>query len=141
MQLLARLFPARMRIVTAQEIVDEHKAAGRDGDKVKEKYGRIRDEDWSRGYWDGHSYIPLDLIIDDIGCEHTRNEYGEQYELIAHIIAIRDRQYREIGAKTFFTTNQDLDQLAERYDSRTRSRIEGLCTVIPFQGSDRRGDG
>jgi DNA replication protein DnaC len=139
MQLLARLFPRRIVMVTAQQIVDEHKRAGHQGDRIKNKYGRLKAEDYDENnIWDGYTYRFMDLVIDDVGTEHIRNDYGEVYELISHIIAIRDQQYRDTGAKTFITSNLRLEELAERYDDRTRSRIEGMCTVVAFRGEDRR---
>ena len=142
-KIMANMFYDRMRFVRAQDIVDEHKAAGggKKGRAVMQKYGKLQCEDWTPGYWDRHSYTPLDLFIDDIGAEQTRNDFGEIYEVIAQLIDARENQYKDTGAKTFFTSNLKFDELADRYDDRTAGRIRGLCTTVIFRGGDRRRDG
>lgn len=85
----------------------------------------------------GESIWP-DCIIDDLGAEPRRVDYGQAEELMARLIASRERLYVECGARLHVTTNLEERGIIERYGERTWSRINGICWIVQFQGDDRR---
>ena len=79
---------------------------------------------------DGHA-----LCIDDLGAEHTVNEFGNKAEVMAQVIAHRlERQ----GGVTHVTSNLSAKQVAGRYGDRTLSRLLGMCTPHTLEGLDMR---
>lgn len=71
------------------------------------------------------------LILDDFGSEKVTDWTLETlYVLI-------NKRY-EAKRYTFFTSNYDLDQLAERIGDRIVSRIAEMCHVKLLDGADRR---
>ena len=73
------------------------------------------------------------LYIDDIGVEvPTDFALSSVYQIIDH------RWGNEL--RTVFTSNYDLDSLAEKFDPRISSRIRGMCSgdIIHLGGNDRR---
>ena len=71
------------------------------------------------------------LIIDDIGVEKL-SEFANQT-----IYLIINNRY-ENKLQTIFTSNMNLNQLAEKLGDRISSRIAEMCKVINLTGKDRR---
>ena len=70
-------------------------------------------------------------IFDDIGAEKPTEWVAEKlYTIINHRV--------NEGLTTIYTSNIDLDTLADRLGSRTVSRIIGNSYVIEFKGKDKR---
>jgi len=67
------------------------------------------------------------LIIDDLGCELTLNDYGIKTELMIEVINKRHKAFIRNGALTIFTSNLSRDQFIARYGQRIYSRIKQMC--------------
>lgn len=79
----------------------------------------------------------LDLIIDDLGAEPRKTiVYGQQVYPMQDLLMRRYAAFPE--AKTYITTNLTMDEIAEVYGERVRSRLEGMCKVFVMEGGDRR---
>lgn len=78
------------------------------------------------------------VILDDFGAERVSEWVGERfYAIINAIWSNRTKQ------TLIATSNATLDQIELRYGDtgagkRIRSRVDGLCIVLPFKGDDRR---
>lgn len=70
-------------------------------------------------------------ILDDIGAEKP-SEF-----VIETLYAIINGRYNKM-LPTIFTSNCDLDQLAERIGERNASRIAEMCQIVELTGADRR---
>jgi DNA replication protein DnaC len=91
-------------------------------------YG-LRIDDWYR-WTDG-----FDVCIDDLGTEPMVNEYGNKAEIMAEVVAHRERLR---GVRTHVTMNINAEQVASRYGERTLSRILGMGSVHKLKGPSRR---
>lgn len=70
-------------------------------------------------------------IFDDIGAEKPTEWVAEKlYTIINHRV--------NNGLATIYTSNIDLDMLADRIGNRTVSRIMGNSYIIEFKGKDKR---
>lgn len=79
----------------------------------------------------------LDLIIDDLGAEPRKTiVYGQQVYPMQDLLMRRYAAFPE--ARTYITTNLTMDEIAEVYGERVRSRLEGMCKVFVMEGGDRR---
>lgn len=79
-----------------------------------------------------------DLIIDDIGNEDETKSFGNSFSM-ATILDMRYRLWSVPGGvRTFLTSNADRNVIASLYGKATLSRIQGMCDVVEFSGSDRR---
>lgn len=79
----------------------------------------------------------LDLIIDDLGAEPRRTVvYGRQLYPMQDLLMRRYVAFP--GAKTYITTNLTMDEIADVYGERVRSRLEKMCKVFVMEGGDRR---
>ena len=73
------------------------------------------------------------LLIDDIGTESIKNDYGTKIDAVAESIS-----YAEDSSKTIIiTTNLTPKDLKERYDERTLDRLR-RCKVVTFDGDSLR---
>jgi DNA replication protein DnaC len=71
------------------------------------------------------------LHIDDLGAEHRTDWVLEQ------LYTIINARY-ENERSTLVTSNLAPDELAAQIGERTVSRLEGMCGLLPFHGSDAR---
>ena len=71
------------------------------------------------------------LHIDDLGAEHRTDWVLEQ------LYTIINARYEDERA-TLVTSNLGPDELAAQIGERTVSRLEGMCELLPFHGSDAR---
>jgi DNA replication protein DnaC len=73
------------------------------------------------------------IIIDDLGTESIKNDYGTKIDGVADAIS-----YAEDASKTLLiTTNLDGDALNLRYDKRTIDRLR-KCKVVVIKGKSFR---
>lgn len=73
------------------------------------------------------------IIIDDLGTESIKNDYGTKIDAVADAIS-----YAEDSSKTLLiTTNLDAKELKERYDERTLDRLR-KCKVVVIKGKSFR---
>jgi len=75
----------------------------------------------------------LFIIIDDLGTESIKNDYGTKIDGVCDAIS-----YAEDASKTLLiTTNLDGDALNLRYDKRTLDRLR-KCKVVVIKGKSFR---
>ena len=73
------------------------------------------------------------IIIDDLGTESIKNDYGTKIDAVADAIS-----YAEDSSKTLLiTTNLASKALKERYDERTLDRLR-KCKVVVIKGKSFR---
>jgi len=73
------------------------------------------------------------IIIDDLGTESIKNDYGTKIDAVADTIS-----YAEDSSKTLLiTTNLSPEALKKRYDERTLDRLR-KCKVIVIKGESFR---
>ena len=73
------------------------------------------------------------IIIDDLGTESIKNDYGTKIDAVADAIS-----YAEDSSKTLLiTTNLSPNSLKERYDERTLDRLR-KCKVVIIKGKSFR---
>ena len=73
------------------------------------------------------------IIIDDLGTESIKNDYGTKIDAVADAIS-----YAEDSSKTLLiTTNLASKALKERYDERTLDRLR-KCKVVVIKGESFR---
>ena len=73
------------------------------------------------------------IIIDDLGTESIKNDYGTKIDAVADAIS-----YAEDSSKTLLiTTNLDAADLKKRYDERTLDRLR-KCKVVVIKGKSFR---
>lgn len=81
------------------------------------------------------------VILDDLGNETIKNEYGIKTEVISSFIM---RWYSVIfkgrggKARLHITTNLDMAQLTERYGDRVVDRIMEMCSSFHFTSKSNR---
>jgi energy-coupling factor transporter ATP-binding protein EcfA2 len=78
------------------------------------------------------------IAFDDLGFEDDGKHYGRSANIMAEIIAMRYEQWRKGARLTHFTTNCTPEQLQQRYDQRTVSRLMEMCGHVYLGGPDRR---
>ena len=72
------------------------------------------------------------LIMDDLGTENiTEARYSE-------FVALLNERLSSGGRSTIISTNQDINELKNRYDERILSRILGSFRIVRFYGEDLR---
>ena len=74
-----------------------------------------------------------EVLLDDVGSEHDRVEFGNRPDVLASIMSLREASPR----RTHYTTNLVAGHLRQRYGSRVVSRFR-LCARFAFVGKDRR---
>ena len=73
------------------------------------------------------------IIIDDLGTESIKNDYGTKIDAVADAIS-----YAEDSSKTLLiTTNLSPEALKKRYDDRTLDRLR-KCKVVVIAGKSFR---
>lgn len=80
-----------------------------------------------------------DIILDDIGAEHSVNEYGVHKEEFADFVVRWHAQWeRGEKGRLIITTNLKEHEFERRYGGRVVSRLKDLCYTARFQGADKR---
>ena len=76
-----------------------------------------------------------EMVIDDVGRETVKNEYGEKFEVFDFVLGWREENCR--GVRTHVVTNLTASEREARYGERVVSRLR-LCKVIAFADEDKR---
>lgn len=71
------------------------------------------------------------LLIDDIGVEDMRNNYGNRSYVLSDLVDVAERK----GSILVLTTNLDASQLVGKYGNRTYDRLAAITTPISFAGT------
>ena len=79
-----------------------------------------------------------EIIIDDLGTEDERNDYGTKFELMEMALDERHKIFENMGIRTIITTNLSPEAIEERYSPRIYSRIIQMCECVNATGKDLR---
>lgn len=79
-----------------------------------------------------------EIIIDDLGTEDERNDYGTKFELMERALDERHKIFESMGIRTIITTNLSSDVIKERYSERIYSRLRQMCECVNATGRDLR---
>jgi DNA replication protein DnaC len=71
-------------------------------------------------------------FFDDLGVERTGSYFGTKAEIGIDLIYMRHLNFKETGAKSYFTTNMNVDEITNNYKDISRSRLREMCNVIQF---------
>lgn len=124
----------RCRFIHAQQLAEQWAT---DQDAFRESYLE------PTIYTGTHGPYVDDLMIDDIGTELQQVSYGKKMDVIPLVIDAWDRLKSTAhppAGRLFLTTNLKSAVVVKRYSERTKSRIDGLCWAVRFQGPDRRAE-
>lgn len=79
-------------------------------------------------------------VIDDLGREPQKNDYGIRAERFSHLIDKLYPVYQRGGFAyvPVITTNLTGQGIVERYDDHTASRLREMFVDVTFDGPDRR---
>ncbi len=98
-------------------------------EKLREEFNKSNSDDFSLlRYLMNFKGI---LILDDIGAERSSEWTRERLYLILN------KRY-EYMLPVIFTSNCDLDLLAEQVGDRITSRIKGMTILLKVDGEDKR---
>ena len=79
------------------------------------------------------------VCFDELGSEPlTTSFYGTQVQVMPMHIERRYRLYTGKGRWTHFTSNFDLEWIAENYGKREADRLREMCTIVRMDGKSRR---
>jgi DNA replication protein DnaC len=79
-----------------------------------------------------------DIIIDDLGTEEAKNDFGIKFELFEKAIYKRHKMFEDYKIKTIIATNLDGAGIEKRYDKRIYSRLRQMCECVNATGKDLR---
>lgn len=75
------------------------------------------------------------VVIDDMGAECIRNEYGVKHDVVGEFIC----QYHRLGkGRLFITTNLTGTEMLDRYGGRVVDRLKQLCVPVRMTGESKR---
>jgi DNA replication protein DnaC len=85
-------------------------------------------------------YQAMTVVIDDLGLEEDVKHYGNTLDPIAYVIQrIYDiNQTAEQKIKLLITTNQDKDEMLEKYGIRVIERLWEMCDRIVIEDTNLR---
>lgn len=97
------------------------------------------DEDTGRTVWQ-HVQSGLDVILDDLGNEPVKSDYGVKVDVVADFILKWYTEKHERGGKgrLYATTNLDAGQLTDRYGDRVTDRLFSMVCVVKLAGASKR---
>lgn len=80
------------------------------------------------------------IILDDLGCEPQKNEYGIKTDVVADYIMrwYTERHEKGVPGRLHATTNLTGIQLIERYGQRVTDRLFSMVIVVQMHGDSRR---
>lgn len=92
-----------------------------------------------QAFWEyADRFNNADLIFDDLGSERNLKSFGNSSPIIDFIIR-RERQYKDLGVLTHFSTNLKTNKdLTDIYGDRCKSRIVGMTQEILINAKDKR---
>ena len=76
-----------------------------------------------------------EAVIDDVGRETVKSEYGEKFEVFDFVLGWREENCR--GVRTHVVTNLTASEREARYGERVVSRLH-YCQPIAFLDEDKR---
>ena len=76
-----------------------------------------------------------DIILDDLGAENIKNEYGVKRDIVAEFIC---RYHTRGVVRLFITTNLRGPELLDRYGGRVVDRLKQLCVPVRMTGKSKR---
>lgn len=76
------------------------------------------------------------VVIDDIGTEEIRNNFGNKRNAFAELIDSAESE----GKFLVVTTNLSYEELEAKYTKRTTDRLRGMCRIVVFRGGSLRGE-
>tara|TARA_R100000655_G_scaffold30333_1_gene61163 strand:- start:1270 stop:1896 length:627 start_codon:yes stop_codon:yes gene_type:complete len=85
-----------------------------------------------------------DIVIDDLGTEKTRSDYGAKFELMGKALSERHKLFEQYGVKTIITSNlsgpknEEGKSIEDRYTTRIYSRLHQMCECVNAAGKDLR---
>lgn len=79
-----------------------------------------------------------EIIIDDLGTEDERNDYGTKFELMERALDERHKMFESMNIRTIITTNLSGKAIAARYSERIYSRLHQMCECVNATGEDLR---
>lgn len=103
-----------------------------DCEDLQERFNRDK-----QGFWEIIE-DRKDIIIDDLGTEETKNDFGIKFELLEKVIYKRHKMFEDFKIKTIIATNLNGDEIEKRYDKRIYSRLHQMCECINASGEDLR---
>lgn len=70
--------------------------------------------------------------FDDLGVEPKGRHFGQDCNVMGEILLSRYDLFTKMGLRTHATTNQNAQELEERYGNRVRSRMRKLFNLVTF---------
>lgn len=77
------------------------------------------------------------FCFDDLGVEPKGRHFGQDCNVMGEILLSRYDLFTKTGLRTHATTNQNAQELEERYGNRVRSRMRKLFNLIAFDKNTR----
>lgn len=74
------------------------------------------------------------IVLDEIGTETMRNDYGEKVESFNVIMNLAEQYHKRL----FLSTNLTESEILDRYGMRTLDRLSHLCRIVRFSGESLR---
>lgn len=84
-------------------------------------------------------YKKFNMLFDDLGAENTGMYFGDRIEVFEKLIQQRYNAWKELGVRTYFTTNLKPTEIEKRYGTRPLSRLREMCVHVVFNHDDLRG--
>ena len=75
------------------------------------------------------------VILDDLGAENIKNEYGVKRDIVGEFIW---RDHAEGKGRLFITTSLRGPELLDRYGGRVVDRLKQLCVPFHMKGKSKR---
>ena len=75
------------------------------------------------------------VILDDLGAENIKNEYGVKRDIVGEFIC---RYHTKGKGRMFITTNLRGPELLDRYGGRVVDRLKQLCVPFHMKGKSKR---
>lgn len=97
------------------------------------------DSETGRVTWK-HLYGETNVILDDLGNEPLKSEYGVKIDVVSDfILKWYTAKIEDCGkGRLFATTNLTGDQLIERYGDRVTDRLFSMVCVVKMTGNSKR---
>lgn len=90
----------------------------------------------AEGVFDPNYELPQgDVILDDVGAEHSHSEWGVKMERFADFIV---KFHARPTGRLVITTNLSVEEFEARYGGRVVSRLKDLCVASRLTGGDKR---
>lgn len=74
------------------------------------------------------------IVIDDIGVENEYNYFGAKRNIFSEVVDLAEQQ----GKILIITSNLTIEQIKEKYGTRTLDRLKALLSFVTFTGASMR---